>query len=234
MPKLSRNPGELPRSPGKSISVPLRGQRAGGHGQRHRARVCRPRHRARRDVNGNARRKRYRPTLSVSRHCDAYRCLRRCDFDNMETGNEGDVSAFELPRDAAPITVEAPTGRMMAIAPGDMFLATPSDVQRPARSPGAFRPAGSFRATTTGCSPLPRSGGRAGRARLRTGIIRGRIRYLGAVYGDRGERLNIRQFALTGSVETDRNGSVSFYQCRNSGEAGKTTAGVAVLRARCA
>jgi hypothetical protein len=42
-----------------------------------------------------------------------------------ECGGEGDVGAFELPRDAFPITVESPTGRMMAIAPGDAFLATP-------------------------------------------------------------------------------------------------------------
>src|SRR6516162_550641 len=41
------------------------------------------------------------------------------------SGGEGDICAFELPRDALPITVESPTGRMMAIAPGDAFLATP-------------------------------------------------------------------------------------------------------------
>ena len=35
------------------------------------------------------------------------------------------MCAFELPPDAVPITVEAPSGRMMAIAPGDIFLATP-------------------------------------------------------------------------------------------------------------
>ena len=42
-----------------------------------------------------------------------------------ECGREGDVCAFELARDAFPITVESPTGRMMAIAPGETFLATP-------------------------------------------------------------------------------------------------------------
>jgi len=40
-------------------------------------------------------------------------------------GGEGDVCVFELPRDAVPITVESSTGRIMAIAPGDTFLATP-------------------------------------------------------------------------------------------------------------
>ena len=42
-----------------------------------------------------------------------------------ECGREGDVCAFELPREGSPITVESPTGRMMEIAPGDVFLATP-------------------------------------------------------------------------------------------------------------
>ena len=42
-----------------------------------------------------------------------------------ERAGEGDVCAFELPSDSAPITVESPAGRMMAVAPGDAFLATP-------------------------------------------------------------------------------------------------------------
>jgi hypothetical protein len=37
-------------------------------------------------------------------------------------GNEGDVCAFELPRDGTPITVESPTGRIVAIAPGEVFF----------------------------------------------------------------------------------------------------------------
>src|SRR6267378_1979333 len=40
-------------------------------------------------------------------------------------GSEGDVCAFELPRGGRPIAVESPTGRVMEIAPGDVFLATP-------------------------------------------------------------------------------------------------------------
>jgi hypothetical protein len=58
----------------------------------------------------------------------------------------------------------------------------------------------------------------------------GRGRYLGAVYGDRGEKLNIRQFGVTGSDGTDRNAPV-YLILGTSGEVGKTTAGVAVLRA---
>ena len=42
-----------------------------------------------------------------------------------ERAGEGDVCAFELPLDALPITVESASGRMMAIAPGDIFLGAP-------------------------------------------------------------------------------------------------------------
>ncbi len=42
-----------------------------------------------------------------------------------ERADEGDVCAFELPPESMPITVESPSGRMMVIAPGDVFLATP-------------------------------------------------------------------------------------------------------------
>ena len=58
----------------------------------------------------------------------------------------------------------------------------------------------------------------------------GRVRYLGVVYGNRGERLNIRQFAVTGSAGTDRNAPL-YLILGTSGNVGKTTAGIAVLRA---
>jgi hypothetical protein len=64
---------------------------------------------------------------------------------------------------------------------------------------------------------------------LETGHL-ARVRYLGAVCADRGETLNIRQFALTRSSETDRNTPV-YLLLGTSGDVGKTTAGVAVLRA---
>jgi len=147
-----------------------------------------------------------------------------------ECGNEGDVCAFELPPDVPPITVEAPTGRMMAIAPGDTFLATPG-YRAATRSVSGGIPA-------DGLVPgnhywVLAASGVVGElvdgSPLDEGYV-GRVRYLGAVYGDRGERLNIRQFALTGSAGPDRNGPV-YLIVGTSGEAGKTTAGVAVLRA---
>jgi hypothetical protein len=149
-----------------------------------------------------------------------------------ERGGEGDVCAFELPQDASPLTVEAPTGRLMAIAPGDIFLATP----------------GHREATRSVCGRLPAGGlvpGDLYWVLAASGVVGelvgdspfdeayvGRVRYLGPVYADHGERLNIRQFAVTAAAGTDRSAAV-YLVVGTSGNAGKTTAGVAVLRALC-
>ena len=146
-----------------------------------------------------------------------------------ERGGEGDVCAFELPHDALPIMVEAPNGRLMAIAPGDLFLGTP----------------GYREATRSVCGSIPAGGLVSGNhywVLSASGVIGelvgdspfdegyvGRVRYLGAVYEDHGERLNIRQFAVSGPTGPDRNAPV-YLIVGTSGEAGKTTAGVTVLR----
>src|SRR5262249_942436 len=149
-------------------------------------------------------------------------------------GSEGDICAFDLPHDASPIRVESPTGRMMTIAPGDAFLATPG-----------YRAA---RRLVVGCIPdgglVP---GNSYWVLSESGVIGelishppishapvelqhlGRVRYLGAVCGDEGETLNIRQFGVTGLGGTDRNTPV-YLILGTSSEVGKTTAGVAVLR----
>src|SRR5262249_52287873 len=57
----------------------------------------------------------------------------------------------------------------------------------------------------------------------------GRVRYLGAVFGDDGGPLNIRHFAVTDAGGTDRNAPV-YLILGTSSEVGKTTAGIAVLR----
>jgi hypothetical protein len=55
------------------------------------------------------------------------------------------------------------------------------------------------------------------------------VRYLGTICGDCGEILNIRQFAATEAAGEDRNAPV-YLILGTSGDSGKTTAGVAVLR----
>ena len=143
---------------------------------------------------------------------------------------EGDVCAFELPPGALPITVEAPSGRPMAVTPGDTFLATPG-YRESTRWVSGRIPAG-------GLIPgdyywvLAESGvvgELTGDPPLETGHL-ARVQYLGAVCRDSGETVNIRQFAVPRCPETGRNMPV-YLLLGTSGHVGKTTAGLAVLRA---
>jgi len=146
-----------------------------------------------------------------------------------ESGDEGDICAFELPQEASPITVEAPSGRMMAIAPGDIFLATPG-YREATRSVCGGIPAGGLipgdHYWVLAASGIV--GELAGDSPFDEGYV-GRVRYLGAVCGHDGKTLNIRQFAVTGPAGADRNAPV-YLILGTSGNVGKTTAGVAVLR----
>jgi hypothetical protein len=137
---------------------------------------------------------------------------------------EGDVCAFELPPGALPITVEAPSGRPMAVTPGDTFLATPG-YRESTRWVSGRIPAG-------GLIPgdyywvLAESGvvgELAGDPPLETGHL-ARVQYLGAVCRDSGETVNIRQFAVPRCPETGRNMPV-YLLLGTSGHVGKTTAG---------
>jgi hypothetical protein len=58
---------------------------------------------------------------SVLRRLPPLETIRFCQLP----ANAGDVCAFHLPNNAAPITLEAPGGRIFTVAPGDIFLATP-------------------------------------------------------------------------------------------------------------
>ncbi len=147
-----------------------------------------------------------------------------------ECGSEGDVCAFELPRNASPITVESPTGRMMAIAPGDAFLATPGFRESRRWAVGGIPEGGLVPGdeywVLSDCGVV---GELISHSSLEMGHF-GRVRYLGGVCARFGETLNIRQFAVTGAPETDRNTPV-YLILGTSSEVGKTTAGVAILRA---
>src|SRR5690349_9517875 len=105
-------------------------------------------------------------------------------------GGEGDICVFELPRDAAAITVESPSGRAMTIAPGDAFLATPGYRQARLWAVGGV-PAG-------GLVPgddywVLSDSGVVGELISHSSLEMvhlGQVRYLGAVYGNGGETLN--------------------------------------------
>jgi len=146
-----------------------------------------------------------------------------------EHGNEGDVCAFELPRDAFPITVEAPSGRKMTIAPGDTFLATPGHRESTRWVSGAI-PAGGLVPgdhywVLADCGIIGEMRGDPPSEQ----VYLGRVRYLGALCGDHGEILNIQQFSATSSATPDR-GAPVYLILGTSGDAGKTTAGIAVLQ----
>ncbi len=146
-----------------------------------------------------------------------------------ECGGEGDVCAFELPRDTFPITVEAPSGRAMTIAPGDAFLATPGYRESRRWAVGSVPASGLVPGNDYWVlSDSGVVGELISYSALEMGHL-GRVRYLGAVCGDRGETLNIRQFAVTDFGGTDHNAPV-YLVLGTSSEVGKTTAGVAVLQ----
>ncbi len=147
-----------------------------------------------------------------------------------EQAAEGDLCVFELLPDERPIAVEAATGRMMAIVPGDVFLATPG--HRAARRwivggvpAGGLVPGSEYWVL----SDSGVVGDLVSRAASEMEYL-GRVRYLGAVYDDRGETLNIRQFRVAASGGSDRNAPIHLI-LGTSSEVGKTTAGGAVVRA---
>src|SRR5215470_4136742 len=112
-------------------------------------------------------------------------------------GGEGDVCAFELPSDASPITVESATGRIMTIAPGDVFLATPGYREARRWAVGTIPDGG----LTPGkdywvLSDSGVVGELISHSSLKMDHL-GRVHYIGAVCGDCGETLNIRQFRVT-------------------------------------
>jgi len=145
-------------------------------------------------------------------------------------GSEGDVCAFELPHDGLPITVESPTGRIMAIAPGDVFLATPGYREARRWAVGALPEGGLIPGNDYWVlSESGVVGELISRSSLQMGHL-GRVRYVGVVSGEHGETLNIRQFGVTNSGGTDRKAPV-YLIIGTSSSVGKTTAGVAVLRA---
>src|SRR5262249_45404767 len=147
----------------------------------------------------------------------------------LARGSEGDVCSFELPRDASPITVESATGRMMTIAPGDVFLGTPGHRAARRWAVGSIPDDGLVPGNDYWVlSDSGVVGNLISRSHLEMPHL-GRVRYLGAVHGDDGETLNIRQFGVTRSAGPDRNAPL-YLILGTSSEVGKTTAGVAVLR----
>ena len=147
-----------------------------------------------------------------------------------ERAGEGDVCAFELPRDSAPIVVESTVGRMMAIVPGDVFLATPGWLQTRRMAVGGIPDGGLIPGGDYWVLSYSGVVGELTSAHSASDLRHlGQVRYLGAMCRDPERPLNIRQFAVTDAGGTDRNAPV-YLILGTSSEVGKTTAGVSVLR----
>jgi hypothetical protein len=146
-------------------------------------------------------------------------------------GHEGDVCAFELVPEASPIAVEAVTGRAMMLAPGDIFLGTAGYRESTRWVVGGVPDGGLVPGSDYWV--LSESGivgdliGDSPRAKSHLG----QVRYLGIVQGEDDQALNIRQFAETPRASGADHGAPVFLIVGTSAEVGKTTAGIAVLRA---
>jgi hypothetical protein len=147
-----------------------------------------------------------------------------------EPGHEGRVGVFRLPNDAAPVIVEAVSGRSMAIVGGDTFLATPG-----------YRE--SVRWTVSG---VPEGGlvpgndywvlaesGVMGDLVSHTPLTKthlGQATYLGAVLGPDGHPLQLKDFAARAAPGTADAGAPVYLVLGTSVEVGKTTAGLTLMR----
>jgi hypothetical protein len=146
-------------------------------------------------------------------------------------GGEGLACVFELPGEAAPIVLESSCGRAMALAPGDFFLGTPGHRESTRWVVGSVPSSGLVPGNNywvladsgvigelIGDSPLQKS-------------HLGQVKYHGAVVNDDGQVLNLQQFAANMSGNAADHGAPVFLVVGTSAEVGKTTAGIAVLRA---
>jgi hypothetical protein len=146
-------------------------------------------------------------------------------------GREGDVCAFALAREAAPILVEAPSGRAMTLVPGDIFLATPGHRESTRWVVGGI-PDGGLKPGKTYwvLSESGVIGALVGDSPREKGHL-GQVKYLGAVCDARQRPLNLRAFAATAKARARDHGAPVFLVLGTASEVGKTTAAIAVLRA---
>jgi hypothetical protein len=149
-----------------------------------------------------------------------------------QNGLEGDVCVFELAADAAPITMEAVTGRALMVAPGDRFLGT-AGYRESTRWVVGNIPEGGL---VPGCNYWVLAdcgvvGEFQGESPREKGHL-GRVRFLGTMREESGDTLNIRQFAQRLEIESSvDHGAPAFLVVGTSSEVGKTTAAINVLRA---
>jgi hypothetical protein len=145
-------------------------------------------------------------------------------------GLEGDVCAFQLNKQSSPIAVEGVSGRMMTLVPGELFLATPGHQETdrmlvggvPAR--GLVPGAGYWLLAECGVVGGLVSSTPPAKSSL------GHVRYIGAVAGDDGKTITMRQFAEPAPPIVANPRATVLLIVGTAAEVGKTTAGIFLLR----
>jgi hypothetical protein len=137
-----------------------------------------------------------------------------------------------LPAESAPITIEAVTGRVLAIAPGDRFLGTAGHRESTRWVVGGI-PAGGLVPgrdywVLADCAAV---GEFQGDSPGEKGHL-GRVRFLGTMRDETGATLNIRRFMRQRDAAAFADfGAPVFLVVGTSSEVGKTTAAINILRA---
>lgn len=145
-------------------------------------------------------------------------------------GHEGCVGVFQFPHDANPVTVEATSGRSMAIVPDDIFLATPGYRESVRWTVGGVPEGGLVPGNDYWL--LAESGvvGELVEASSETKSYVAQAKYLGAVIGATGQPINVRDFAVRAPSGATDAGAPVHLLLGTSVEVGKTTAGLSLLR----
>jgi hypothetical protein len=145
-------------------------------------------------------------------------------------GVEGNACAFRLASTSAPILVEAVSGRMQTLVPGDVFLGTPGNRESnivlvggvpeggltPAKTYWVISESGVVGELTTG-------------TRLAKRFL-GEAMYLGTIVDDGGRPFSLRQFAVPAAATFLDHGAALSLIVGTGPEVGKTTAGLGLLR----
>jgi hypothetical protein len=145
-------------------------------------------------------------------------------------GLEGHVCAFQLAPTSSPIFVEAVSGRVQTLVPGDVFLGTPGHRESNIVLVGGIPKGGLIPGNPYS---VISDSGVVGELITETPLAKkfvGDVKYLGAVAGHGGRTLTLRHFAVP---VADRPKDYRATLCLIVGtgpEVGKTTAGLALLR----
>jgi hypothetical protein len=145
-------------------------------------------------------------------------------------GLEGNVCAFRLASTSAPILIEAVSGRMQTLVPGDVFLGTPGNRESNIVLVGGV--------PEEGLTPeisywVISESGVVGELVTGTQLANrflGSAIYLGTVVDDEGRPLALQQFAVSAPKPFVDCGAELSLIVGTGPEVGKTTAGLALLR----